>query len=202
MPEILQRLIKSINLLPWIWEKTAMKLAFFLLNSNPWYVENFSNILSELKTWVWKCETCHNLVDKWDKECQICLDKNRDRKKIAVVEEYLDLLTIEQWGVYDGLYHILWWAISPMNWVFVWDLNIEDLFKRLEKEEEQVELILATNPNIEGEATAIFIKEEIEKRWLKSRVKLTRLSRWLSAWYLEYADNITLLSAIKERKEF
>jgi recombination protein RecR len=111
------------------------------------------------------------------------------------------MITIESSGWFDWVYHILWWAISPINWVFIWDLNFESLFKRIIESEENVELILATNPNIEWEATANYMQEEIEKRKLKHKVKITRLSRWLSSWYLEYADNITLINAIKERKE-
>lgn len=88
-----------------------------------------------------------------------------------------------------------------MNGVFIWDLNFESLFTRLSQTHEKVELIIATNPNIEWEATAMYLKEQIEKRGLKPFVKLTRLSRGLSGWYIEYADNITLINSIKERKE-
>jgi recombination protein RecR len=111
------------------------------------------------------------------------------------------MLTIENSWWYTGTYHILWGAISPINGVFIGDLNFWSLFKRIEENEEKVELILSTNPNIEWEATATYIKEEIEKRKLKYKVKLTRLSRGLSSGYLEYADNITLVNALKERKE-
>jgi len=111
------------------------------------------------------------------------------------------MLTIEQaWG-YSGVYHILWGSISPMNGVFVWDLNITSLFRRIEDSEEKLELIIATNPNLEGEATASFIIEEIEKRKLRHKAKITRLSRWLSSGYIEYADSLSLISALKERKE-
>lgn len=110
------------------------------------------------------------------------------------------MLTIEQSGGFDGVYHILGGAISPINGVFVWDLNFQDLFKRIENSEGKVELILATNPNIEGEATSSYIKEEIEKRWLKYKTILTRLSRWLSSGYIEYADNMTIINAMRERK--
>jgi recombination protein RecR len=111
------------------------------------------------------------------------------------------MVTIEESGWYKWVYHILWWAISPINWVFIWDLHFEWLFKKISDFEWKLELILATNPNIEWEATSTYLTEEISKRWLNYKVKITRLSRWLSSWYIEYADNITLINALKERKE-
>jgi len=120
---------------------------------------------------------------------------------LLIVEEYLDMLTIEQSGWYKWVYHVLWGAISPINWVFISDLSFEKLFERIQDSDEDIELILATNPNIEWEATTNYIKEEIEKRWYKHKTKITRLSRGLSSGYIEYADNITLMNALKERKE-
>ena len=111
------------------------------------------------------------------------------------------MLTLEESGAFSWVYHILGWAVSPISWVFVWDLNFEGLFNRIESSNENIELILATNPNIEGEATSNYLIEEIEKRWLKYKANITRLSRWLSSWYIEYADNMTLINAMKERKE-
>lgn len=113
----------------------------------------------------------------------------------------MDMITLENAWTYEGVYHILWWAISPINGVFVWDLNFEKLFERIADEKSTLELIFATNPNIEWEATLQYIMQEIEKRWLKPFVKTTRLSRGLSSGYLEYADNITLINSLKERKE-
>lgn len=202
MPESLQKLIKLIGYLPWIWEKSATKLAFFLLNANKNYLENLSRAINEIQNSIWKCEICGNIVDKSKNKCNICENNSRDKKIICVVEEVLDLMSIENAWVYAWVYHVLWWAISPMNWVFVWDLNFKTLFDRISDSKEKIELIIATNPNIEWEATSMYLKEEIEKRWLKPFVKTTRLSRWLSAWYIEYADNITLINSINERKEF
>ena len=201
MPEALKNLINSISYLPWIWEKSATKLAFFLLNSNNNFIENLSKNLVNIKNWVEFCEICNWLTDKWQKVCNICLSQNREKNTIAIVEEYLDMLTLEDSWWYNWSYHILWWAISPINWVFIWDLNFEKLFEKIKKSDDKIELILATNPNIEWEATSTYILEEIEKRWLKYKTKVTRLSRWLSSGYIEYADNITLINAIKERKE-
>jgi recombination protein RecR len=201
MPETLKQLINSISYLPWIWEKSASKLAFFLLNANSNYIENFAENLINIKNKIWYCEICNCLVDLWKNKCNICLNNWRDKDIIAVVEEYLDMQTIEQAWNFDWVYHILWWAISPINWVFVSDLNFKTLFDRIEQADNKIEILLATNPNIEWEATTSYILEEIEKRKLKHKVIITRLSRWLSSWYIEYADNITLANAIKERKE-
>lgn len=201
MPEALKQLINSISFLPWIWEKSATKLAFFLLHSNDNYINNLKDNLSWVKNKISKCNNCWSLCDISKDICGICSNESRDKNTIMVVEEYLDMITIEQsWG-YSWLYHILGWAISPINWVFVWDLNFKSLFKRIEKSDNNLELILATNPNIEWEATVNYIKEDIEKKSLKYKVRITRLSRWLSSGYIEYADNITLINSMKERKE-
>lgn len=201
MPEALKDLINSISYLPWIWEKSATKLAFFLLNSNQNFIENLSENLVNIKNKVHFCKECHCLTDINNDKCNICKSDSRDKNTIAIVEEYLDMITIEESGWYKWQYHILWWAISPINWVFIWDLNFEWLFRRISEIDWKIELILATNPNIEWEATSNYIIEEIEKRELKYKIKITRLSRWLSSWYIEYADNITLVNALKERKE-
>jgi len=167
MPESLKKLINLISFLPWIWEKSASKLAFFLLNSNKNYIENFANLLNNLKSSIWKCQNCGNLVDIGKELCEICEDESRDKNTICVVEEYLDMITIENLKVFFGVYHILGWAISPINWVFIWDLNFEKLFARISQARKNLELIMATNPNIEWEATAQYIISELEKRWLK-----------------------------------
>lgn len=201
MPESLKKLINLIWFLPWVWEKSATKLAFFLLNSNRNYIENLSNSLITLKENIDKCTCCNSLIDKNKIICNICSNDKRNKNIICVVEEYLDMIMIENSKVYDWVYHILWWAISPINWVFVWDLNFEWLFEKIKDSQNNIELIMATNPNIEWEATAQYIISEIEKRALKKFIKVTRLSRGLSSWYIEYADNITLINSIKDRKE-
>ena len=201
MPEALKKLINSITYLPGIWENRATKLAFFILNANKNFIENLSTNILELKNKVHFCKNCHSLTDINKTICSICSNVSRNKYIIAIVEEYLDMITIEQSWWYNWVYHILWWAISPVNWIFIWDLHFVTLFNKIKQSDKKVELILSTNPNIEWEATNLYIKEEIKKRWLSSNVKITRLSRWLSSGYIEYADNITLVNAIKERKE-
>jgi len=164
-------------MLPGIGDNRAQKLAFFLLNANENYLKDFRENLSSIKEKVGKCHICGAITDAPKDICNICDTSHRNHSSICVVEEYLDMLTIEQSGGYDGVYHILGGAISPMNGVFVGDLNFSKLFRRIEESDEKIELILATNPNIEGEATSSFITEEIEKRKLKYKTKITRLSR-------------------------
>ncbi|MBW7954989.1 recombination protein RecR [Candidatus Gracilibacteria bacterium] len=200
MPESLVKLISIISMLPGIGEKSATKLAFFLLNSNQNYLNNFSQNIVELKQNIKKCPSCYGLIDKNKEICDIC-SGNRNNNLICVVEEYYDMLVIEKSGIFDGIYHILGGAISPINGIFIGDLNFEKLFEKIAKEKNHIEIILATNPNIEGEATTQYILQEIQKRGFKKFVKITRLSRGLSSGYLEYADNITLINSIKERKE-
>ena len=201
MPDALKKLINDISLLPWIWDKTATKLAIFLLNSKNPYISSLKNSLTQIKENISRCNNCWSLTNKEEDLCKICKSQDRQKDIICIVEEYLDLLTIEQTWWYNWVYHVLGWAISPINWIFVADLNFKKLFERIEESSQNIELILATNPNIEWEATIAYIKEEIEKKWLNYKVKLTRLSRWLSSGYIEYADNITILNSIKERKE-
>jgi len=201
MPEALKKLINTIGYLPWIGEKSATKLGFFLLNANASYLDSFKNSLDNLQNKVWKCENCHCLVDAGKDLCNICRSETRDKNLICVVEEYLDMITIEESGQFSGTYHILGWAISPMNGVFIADLSFEMLFTRIADLQWDVELILATSPNIEWEATNAYLKEEIAKREIGYKTTITKLSRGLSSWYLEYADNITIINALRDRKK-
>lgn len=201
MPEALKRLIHNISLLPGIGENRATKLAFFMLGANENYLKQLRENILTIKENTSSCDTCWSITDAGKNTCSICNNDSRNQQEICVVEEYLDLLTLEQsWG-YTGVYHVLWGAISPMNGVFVWDLNFSTLFKRIQDADSKIEVIIATNPNLEWEATSTFLSEEIQKRKLKHKVKLTRLSRGLSSGYIEYADTMSLVSALRERKE-
>lgn len=201
MPEALKQLIHNISLLPGIGENRATKLAFFMLSANENYLKELRENILTIKEKTWDCSICHSITDAGKNTCNICSSSSREIDQICVVEEYLDLLTLENSWWYKGLYHVLWWAISPMNGVFVGDLNFHSLFERIKNAENKLELIIATNPNLEWEATTSFILEEIENRKLKHKVTVTRLSRGLSSGYIEYADTMSLVSAMKERKE-
>lgn len=196
MPEILKKLSELIAFLPGIWEKTSIKLAFFLLKSNPSYLKKLSETISELQKTVHECITCGSLTDISKSECEICSDSKRNDGTLCVVEDYLDLIAIERLGVFFWKYHVLGGVISPLSWKSPSDLRIKELFSRVENENIS-ELILAFNPNIEGEATALYIEEHLS--W--KNIRISRLSRGLpNAWFIEYADEITLLSAFRGRK--
>lgn len=195
MPEALKRLIDMIHFLPGIGEKTAAKLAFFLLKANAAYVRNFAKALSDLHERVSECETCHGMTDADMPMCKICSDSKRDDHTLCVVEDYLDMLSIDRTGVYHGRYHVLGGVVSPIQWTTPDKLNFKSLFERIATDHEIEEVILAMNPNIEGEATALYAIEHMPRE-----VRISRLSKGLPhAGSIEYADEITLLSAFRGR---
>jgi recombination protein RecR len=195
VPEALKRLIDMIHFLPGIGEKTAAKLAFFLLKANAAYVRNFAKALSDLHERVSECETCHGMTDADMPMCKICSDSKRDDHTLCVVEDYLDMLSIDRTGVYHGRYHVLGGVVSPIQWTTPDKLNFKSLFERIATDHEIEEVILAMNPNIEGEATALYAIEHMPRE-----VRISRLSKGLPhAGSIEYADEITLLSAFRGR---
>lgn len=195
MPESLRKLIDIIAYLPWIWEKTAMRLGFFLLKANSSYVNNFSRQLEKVKNEIKECNSCHWYTDRESWICDLCDDKWRDSHILCVVEDYLDLVSIEKLKIFKWYYHVLGWVISPVNWILPKDLKFQELFEKIRKWEYK-ELILAINPNIEWEATSMYIKENLAN----FPIQITKLSKWLpNAWYIEYADEITLINAFRWR---
>ena len=195
MPEALKKLIDVLSFLPGVGEKTATKLALFIFRSHPAFAKNFSGTLERLHRELRECTNCHAITDHEGGICPICVNAKRRTGIICVVEEYLDLLAIERLHVFDGQYHVLGGAISPINGVSPENLHIRSLLARVEREE-VTEIILATNANIEGEATALYITENLPKK----DIRVSRLSKGLpNAGYIEYADEITLLHAFRGR---
>ena len=195
MPEALKRLIDMIHYMPGIGEKTAAKLAFFLLKAHPAYVGNFAKALASLHEEIQECKQCHGMTDKTHELCSICRDEKRDKQLLCVVEDYLDMLSIERTGVYRGYYHVLWGVVSPIAGTMPDKLNYTSLFERVGETHEIAEIIIATNPNIEWEATALYAIEHMPRT-----VKISRLSKGLPhAGSIGYADEITLLSAFRGR---
>ena len=196
MPDVLRELTELIAFLPGIGEKTATKLAFFLLKSNPTYVEKFSRTLKALQEEIHECATCGSLTDKHHLECSICRNEQRKTNTLCVVEDYLDLVSLERLGIHHGRYHVLGGVVSPLQGKTPGDIRLKELFQRV-SDESISELILALNPNIEGEATCLYIEEYIPKK----DIQITRLSKGLpNAGFIEYADEITLLNAFRGRK--
>ncbi|WJP97763.1 recombination mediator RecR [Macrococcus bovicus] len=194
-PAPISRLIDSFMKLPGIGPKTAARLAFHVLDMKEEDVMNFAKALVDVKRELTYCSVCGHITDS--DPCYICQDKTRDRSMICVVEESKDVIAMEKMREYRGLYHVLQGAISPMEGVGPEDINIPSLLSRL-KDEEVQELILATNPNIEGESTAMYISRLIKPIGIKT----TRLAHGLPVGGdLEYADEVTLSKAISGRTE-
>lgn len=191
----MERLTKELKKLPGIGSKGAQRIALYLLKRPPEEVAALATALREVKERIRFCSRCFNLTEK--DPCDFCTDPSRDQNLICVVEEANDLLAIERTGGYKGLYHVLQGAISPLEGMGPDDLRIKELLQRLQ-ESQGKEVILATNPNTVGEATALYLV-----RLLKPLgVKITRIARGVPVGGdLEYADEVTLSRAMEGRRE-
>lgn len=197
IPQPVERLIEAFSRLPGIGPKTASRLTYFLIRAPEDESLELSEALKGLHQGTTFCSQCFNITSVSVDPCEICSDARREMTLLCVVEEPLDVLAIERTGRYSGRYHVLHGAISPVEGVGPEDLRIEELITRLEREGVK-ELILATNPTLEGEATAMFLKQ----RLVDTPVRLTRLARGLpSGGDLEYADSMTLSQALEGRQE-
>ncbi|WP_062200953.1 recombination mediator RecR [Massilibacterium senegalense] len=194
-PEPVSRLIDSFMKLPGIGPKTAVRLAFFVLNMREDDVLDFAKALVNAKRNLTHCSVCGNITDR--DPCAICDDKHRDQSIICVVEDPKDVIAMEKMKEYNGLYHVLHGAISPVDGIGPEDIKISELLQRLHDEQVK-EIIVATNPNIEGEATAMYISRLVKP----TGIKVTRIAHGLPVGGdLEYADEVTLLKAIEGRRE-
>ena len=194
-PEPISKLIDSFMKLPGIGPKTAARLAFYVLDMKEDTVMEFSRALVDAKRKLTYCSVCGHITDT--DPCRICQDSERDQSMICVVQEPKDVIAMEKMRDYNGLYHVLHGAISPMDGIGPEDINIPDLLKRLQDETVQ-EVILATNPTIEGEATSMYISRLIKP----SGIRTTRIAHGLPVGGdLEYADEVTLSKALEGRRE-
>lgn len=194
-PAPISKLIDSFMKLPGIGPKTASRLAFHVLDMKEDDVVGFAKALVDVKRELTYCSVCGHITDT--DPCYICEDKTREQSMICVVEETKDVIAMEKMREYKGLYHVLHGAISPMEGVGPEDINVPSLLTRLRDEHVQ-ELILATNPNIEGESTAMYIARLVKP----IGIKVTRLAHGLPVGGdLEYADEVTLSKAITGRTE-
>ena len=190
------RLIEEFHKLPGIGPKSAQRLAYYLIRVPSEDARALAEAILSVKERIIMCSVCQNITEV--DPCPICTDSNRDQGSICVVEEPLDVLAIERAHVYKGLYHVLHGVISPMNGIVPGDLKIQDLLGRL-KNGSVREVILATNPNLEGEATSMYIYRLISPL----EIRVTRLARGLpTGGDLEYADETTLSRALEGRQEF
>ena len=195
-PRTLNKLINELGKLPGIGNKTAQRLAFHILSLTEREADELAEAISVAKKSLRYCEICGNLTDK-DK-CPICEDAGRDGSVICIVESPQDVMAMERIREYRGRYHVLHGTISPMDGIGPNDINLVSLVRRLQAEPDVKELILATNPNIEGEATAMYIANLLKD----TGIKITRIAHGLPiGGDLEYADEETLRKAIEGRRE-
>jgi len=190
------RLIQELNRLPGIGPKSAQRLAYYLLRTPEEQTRQLAEAILSVKRETRLCSICFNVTES--DLCLICRSDQRDRSRICIVEQPQDILALEHTGIYKGLYHVLHGAISPTEGVGADDIKIRELMSRLETGS-LVEVILATNPTLEGEQTAMYLSREISPLG----IRVTRLARGLPfGTELEYADDVTLTRAIEGRQEF
>ncbi len=197
LPAPLQDLINALERLPGIGPKTASRLAFFLLRSPDDLSQKLAEALQQLKQATGFCSICHNITLSSQPECEICTNEKREPSMICVVEEPLDILAMERTDGFIGRYHVLNGVISPIEGIGPDDLNVSTLVKRV-ADGGIKEVIIATNPSMEGDATALYLRRQLTPYG----VRITRLARGLPVGGdLEYADQNTLLRALAGRQE-
>lgn len=195
IPRSVTRLIDEFHRLPGIGPKTAQRLTFYLLRANKAQVEGLSEAIRDLREKITTCSICQNIAEQ--NPCSICSDDSRDHSIVCVIEEPLDLVAIERTREYKGVYHVLHGAISPVEGIGPEDLRIKELLDRM-RDGRITEVLLATNPNLEGEATAMYIERLVKPLG----IRMTRLARGLPVGGdLEYADEVTLTRALEGRRE-
>ena len=194
-PKPLARLINEMSKLPGIGTKTAQRLSFYILSLEDKEAEQLASAILTAKKEMKYCSVCGNLTD--EDPCAICSDKSRKADTICVVESPKDVMAMERIREYNGLYHVLHGVISPMEGIGPEDINLMSLLKRLQANDIK-ELIIATNPNIEGEATAMYIARLVKP----SGIEVSRIAHGIPVGGdLEYADEVTLLKAMEGRRE-
>jgi recombination protein RecR len=199
LPKSIQNLINEFSRLPSIGPKTASRLTFYLLKQPSLELDRFAQALSTLQKDIIYCSTCFNMAES--DPCKICADNKRNQNLILVVEDPLDVVAMDQIENFDGLYHVLGGVISPLDGVGPENLKIKQLMDRLLDSSQTKEVVIATNPSLEGEATAMYIAKQLKQTGY-SHVKITRIGRGLPMGAdLEYADEFTLSKSLEGRQE-
>lgn len=198
LPKSIRKLIEELSRLPGIGNKTASRLAFFLLKQKDGQRQQLANAVANLTTNLMFCQQCHNLAESM--LCHICADKSREQNLICVVEEPLDVVALEQGRAFPGTYHVLGGVISPIDGVGPQDLKIQELLERLKGLTGPIEIIIATNPSLEGEGTALYLAREMKNL---PNLKITRIAHGLPiGGDIEYADELTISKALEGRREY
>jgi len=200
IPKAIQNLIESFEKLPGVGPKTAQRLTFYLLHVPQGELDKFASSLQSLKKDTILCSNCFMINDK--DPCSICSNSQRDHSLLCVVEQPLDVLALEKGRGYKGIYHVLHGKIDPLNNIGPEEIYISQLIIRLKKQDSEVkEIIIATNPTMEGEATAMYIAKQLKVQ--NPELKITRIGRGLPVGAdLEYADDTTLQRAMEGRSEY
>jgi recombination protein RecR len=189
----MSQLVEALTKLPGIGRRSAERMVFYLLRAQKQEVLKLSSLITAIKENIFFCERCHNFADS--KICHICSDPGRDKALVCVVEDPKDVISIEKTGSFAGVYHVLLGVLSPLEGVGPDEIQVADLIRRV-KEEKIREVILATNPNTEGEATALYISRMIKS----SGVKVSRIARGIPVGsHIEYTDQATLSRALEGR---
>lgn len=197
LPKALDNVIEALGHLPGVGPRTAERYAYFLFRSDPKISENIADALSRLHSGVKSCPKTFALIDSTEDVSPLYDDPKRDKTTVLVVEEPLDIYAIEQTKAYSGTYHVLGGAISPIDGITPDKLHIRELVDRV-KEDEVKEVIIATNPSVEGESTALLLQKTLSEKY--PELKITRLARGLPLGVdLSYADQITLSAALNNR---
>jgi recombination protein RecR len=193
-PKILLSLIEELKKLPGVGAKTAERYAFEIINRDHQDIESFANALLKIKDNLKACTVCGNITE--ESLCDICKDKHRDRSVICVVSHPKDIIAMEKMGEFHGVYHVLNGVISTFKGILPEDINIETLIQRVD--EHVSEVIIATNPTIEGETTALYLAKKLQHKG----ANVTRLASGLPmGGHLDYADEMTLIKALEGRKK-
>jgi len=191
IPKSIVRLIEEFSRFPGIGRKTAQRMAFHVLKAPNDQAVQLSQSVMDMKTKIKFCSVCNGITEEYS--CTICLDPKRDQKSICIVEDSADIYTFEKTNAFQGVYHVLGGVLSPLDGIGPEDLNIKSLLSRIEP---GCEVVLATNPSIEGEATSLYIAKLLKK----DSIKVTRLARGLPmGGDLEYIDDATIMRAIEGR---
>jgi recombination protein RecR len=200
IPKALERVIESFERLPGIGPKSAQRLSFYLLHVPQSDLEDFASALTLLKKNTRMCSICFNIGTT--EVCEICADPQRDTSTICVVEDALDVLAFERSDKFKGVYHVLHGVVDPLNSIGPDDIYIPQLIKRIKNQESIInEIIVATNPTMEGEATAMYIVKQLKVQ--SPKLKITRIGRGLPVGAdIEYADEVTLGRALEGRSEY
>jgi len=194
-PPAVNELIDELKKLPGIGQKTAERLSFFLMRSQANQAIKLASAIQNVKEKIVLCSLCHGITEA--DPCGICSDNSRDQKQICVVEEPHDVYVMENMGYFKGVYHVLMGVISPLDGIGPEDLNIDALKEKVANQEIR-EVILATNPDMEGESTAVYVSKVLKPL----NVRVTRIARGLPVGSdIEYADSVTLLKSLEGRME-